>query len=76
MKIACFLYPRFTSADLINPITVWQFVPGVQFEFIAAEKGPVETDMPADWRGPARAAGIGTQPERGGSAGLKTRSWR
>lgn len=44
MKIACFLYPKFTSADLINPITVWQFVPGVQFEFIAAEKGPVDTD--------------------------------
>ena len=44
MKIACILYPRFTSADLINPITVWQFVPGVQFEFIAAEKGPIDTD--------------------------------
>lgn len=44
MKIACFLYPKFTSADLINPITVWQFVPGVEFEFIAAEKGPVDTD--------------------------------
>lgn len=44
MKIACFLYHKFTSADLINPITVWQFVPGVQFEFIAARKGPVETD--------------------------------
>lgn len=44
MKIACFLYPKFTSADLINPITIWQFVPGVQFEFIAAEKGPVDTD--------------------------------
>ncbi|WP_420466069.1 DJ-1/PfpI family protein [Panacagrimonas sp.] len=44
MKIACFLYPNFTSADLINPVTVWQFVPGVQFEFIAAEKGPVATD--------------------------------
>ncbi|WP_293367422.1 DJ-1/PfpI family protein [Nevskia sp.] len=44
MKIACLLYPNFTSADLINPITVWQFVPGVQFEFIAAEKGPVATD--------------------------------
>ncbi|TDU26599.1 cyclohexyl-isocyanide hydratase [Panacagrimonas perspica] len=44
MKIACFLYPKFTSADLINPITIWQFVPGVQFEFIAAERGPVDTD--------------------------------
>lgn len=44
MKIACLLYPKFTSADLISPITVWQFVPNVQFEFIAAEKGPVETD--------------------------------
>ncbi len=44
MKIACFLYHKFTSADLINPITIWQFVPGVQFEFIAAKKGPVETD--------------------------------
>lgn len=44
MKIACLLYPNFTSADLINPITVWQFVPGVQFEFIAARKGPVATD--------------------------------
>lgn len=44
MKIACFLYPKFTSADLINPITVWQFVPRVQFEFIAAKKGQVETD--------------------------------
>jgi cyclohexyl-isocyanide hydratase len=44
MKIACFLYHKFTSADLINPITVWQFVPGVTFEFIAARKGPVETD--------------------------------
>ena len=44
MKIACFLYPKFTSADLINPITVWQFVPNVQFEFIAASKGPVDTD--------------------------------
>lgn len=44
MKIACFLYPNFTSLDLIGPITVWQFVPGVQFEFIAAERGPVSTD--------------------------------
>ena len=44
MKIACFLYPKFTSADLISPITVWQFVPDVQFEFIAAGKGPVDTD--------------------------------
>lgn len=44
MKIACFLYDRFTSADLINPITVWQFVPGVTFEFIAAKKGPIATD--------------------------------
>lgn len=44
MKIACFLYPKFTSADLINPITVWQFVPGVQFEFIAARKGQIDTD--------------------------------
>jgi cyclohexyl-isocyanide hydratase len=44
VKIACFLYPKFTSADLINPITVWQFVPDVQFEFIAAAKGPVATD--------------------------------
>lgn len=44
MKIACYLYPGFTSLDLIAPITVWQFVPGVQFEFIAARKGPVDTD--------------------------------
>lgn len=44
MKIACYLYPGFTSLDLIAPITVWQFVPGVQFEFIAANKGPVDTD--------------------------------
>lgn len=44
MKIACFLYPGFTSLDMIAPITVWQFVPGVQFEFIAAKKGPVPTD--------------------------------
>lgn len=44
MKIACFLYPKFTSVDLISPITVWQFVPNVQFEFIAAENGPVATD--------------------------------
>ena len=44
MKIACFLYPKFTSIDLIAPITVWQFVPGAQFEFIAAARGPVTTD--------------------------------
>ncbi len=44
MKIACYLYPGFTSLDMIAPISVWQFVPGVQFEFIAAAKGPVATD--------------------------------
>ena len=44
MKIACFLYPGFTSLDMIAPITVWSFVQGVQFEFIAAKKGPVPTD--------------------------------
>ncbi|WP_428384382.1 DJ-1/PfpI family protein [Nevskia ramosa] len=44
MKIACVLHPGFTSLDMIAPITVWQFVPGVQFEFIAASKGPIATD--------------------------------
>lgn len=44
MRIACFLYPGFTSIDLIAPITVWQFIPNVKFEFIAAEKGLVTTD--------------------------------
>lgn len=44
MKIACFLYPQFTSIDMIGPITAWHFVPGVEFEFIAAKKGPVVTD--------------------------------
>lgn len=44
MKIACVLHPGFTSLDMIAPITVWQFVPGVQFEFIAAQKGPIATD--------------------------------
>jgi cyclohexyl-isocyanide hydratase len=44
MKIACFLYPNFTSIDLIGPITAWRFVPGVEFEFIAAAKGPMRTD--------------------------------
>lgn len=44
MKVACFLYPQFTSIDMIGPITVWQFVPDVQFEFIAARKGPLTTD--------------------------------
>lgn len=44
MKIACFLYPQFTSIDMIGPITAWNFVPGVQFEFIAARTGPIATD--------------------------------
>lgn len=44
MKIACFLYPQFTSMDMIGPVTAWQFVPGVEFEFIAARKGPIATD--------------------------------
>lgn len=44
MKIACFLYPQFTAIDMVGPVTVWQFVPGVQFEFIAAKKGPLITD--------------------------------
>jgi cyclohexyl-isocyanide hydratase len=44
MKIACFLYPQFTSIDMIGPITAWQFVPGVQFEFVAARRGPIATD--------------------------------
>lgn len=44
MKIACFLYPQFTLIDMVGPITAWQFVPGVQFEFIAARKGPIATD--------------------------------
>lgn len=44
MKIACFLYPQFTSIDMIGPITAWQFTPGVEFEFIAAKTGPVATD--------------------------------
>lgn len=44
MKIACFLYPQFTAIDMIGPVTAWQFVPGVQFEFIAAQKGPIATD--------------------------------
>lgn len=44
MKIACFLYPGFTALDLLGPITAWQFVPGVQFEFIAHRKGAIATD--------------------------------
>lgn len=44
MKIACFLYPNFTAIDLIGPITAWRFIPGVEFEFIAAKKGPMRTD--------------------------------
>jgi cyclohexyl-isocyanide hydratase len=44
VKIACFLYPEFTSIDMIGPVTAWQFVPGVRFEFIAAKKGPIATD--------------------------------
>lgn len=44
MKIACFLYPQFTSIDMIGPITAWHFAPGVEFEFIAAQTGPIVTD--------------------------------
>jgi cyclohexyl-isocyanide hydratase len=44
MKIACFLYHRFTAIDMLGPITAWNFVPGVQFEVVAAKKGLVETD--------------------------------
>ena len=44
MKIACYIYPGFTSIDMIGPITVWQFVPGVEFEFVSAKKGPLVTD--------------------------------
>jgi len=44
LNIACFLYPQFTSIDMIGPITAWHFMPDVTFEFIAAQKGPVVTD--------------------------------
>jgi cyclohexyl-isocyanide hydratase len=44
MKIACFIYPGFTVIDLIGPTTVWSIMPDVAFQFIAAKKGPVQTD--------------------------------
>lgn len=44
MKIQCFLYPQFTAIDMIGPVTAWQFMPGVEFEFVAAKKGPIATD--------------------------------
>ena len=48
MKIASFLYPQFTSIDLIAPITVWQFVPGAQFDFMIeyAPEPPYRTGRP------------------------------
>jgi cyclohexyl-isocyanide hydratase len=44
MKIACFLYPNFTTIDLVGAITPWSHVPGVEIEMVAAHKGPMPTD--------------------------------
>ncbi|MBR0896763.1 DJ-1/PfpI family protein [Bradyrhizobium tropiciagri] len=44
MKIACFLYPDFTTIDLVGPLSPWSHIPGVELEFVAANKGPMATD--------------------------------
>ena len=44
MKIVCFVYPNFTTIDLIGPLTPWSIVPGVQIEIVGKNKGPIKSD--------------------------------
>jgi cyclohexyl-isocyanide hydratase len=45
MKILTFLFPGFTPLDVTGPATAWGLMPGAEFQFVAARKGPVRADM-------------------------------
>jgi putative intracellular protease/amidase len=45
MKIAIPLYDRFTALDAVGPYEVLQRLPGARITWLAAEPGPVGTDM-------------------------------
>jgi putative intracellular protease/amidase len=45
MKIAIPLYDRFTALDAVGPYEVLQRLPGAEITWLAAEPGPVGTDM-------------------------------
>lgn len=44
MQIAILLYDRFTALDAIGPYEVLSRLPGASLSFLAAERGPVQTD--------------------------------
>lgn len=44
MKIVALLYPEMTLLDLVGPMQVWSFLPGVEIQYVWREKGPVVTD--------------------------------
>jgi len=44
MKIVALLYPQMTLLDLVGPMQVWSFLPGVEIQYVWREKGPVQTD--------------------------------
>jgi len=44
MKIVALLYPQMTLLDLVGPMQVWSFLPGVEIQYVWREKGPVTTD--------------------------------
>ncbi|WP_447775067.1 DJ-1/PfpI family protein [Variovorax boronicumulans] len=48
MRILALLFPRFTAIDLIGPANCWGLIPGVQFQFAAAQAGA----LPMDFGGP------------------------
>lgn len=41
MQIALVLYPQFTALDIIGPFQTLADLPGVDVQFVAAERGPV-----------------------------------
>lgn len=46
LTFAFVLYDRMTALDTIGPMEVLRFLPGARVVFVAAERGPVPTDVP------------------------------
>lgn len=44
MKIVALLYPQMTLLDLVGPMQVWSFLPGVEIQYVWRDKGAVLTD--------------------------------
>jgi cyclohexyl-isocyanide hydratase len=44
MRIVLAMYRNMTLLDAVGPAQIWSIMPGAQLQFVAAERGPVETD--------------------------------